>query len=1017
MKLKKFIGILLSAVMLLSMFPLATASAYSKEQAALTFSDSGIAETSAGSGYSISGTTLTITAAGTYRVTGSCSEGNIVVGKGLKDVTLIFDNLTLSSSTTAPVVMKGSSATLLKLEGASTITDNEDASTEATNSDFEGAAIKFKSTSSLTIFGDGSLKAVGNAKNGIKGGAEATLTINSGTITASAANNAIASDGSVTINGGTFNVTADNDGIKSEPDEGDTDSAGTVTINGGSFDIHTQGDGIQAAEYLKITGGTFDIKTLDGYNSSSFNKETMSCKGIKSSGNNENAAAPTNMIEITGGTFNLNTADDAVHSDGYVTITGGTFNIYSGDDGVHADSTLTLGSESGYERDPEITIYSSYEGLEGSLVNVYSGKLYVTASDDGINAAGGSSNGTDPRQNGGGDSFRPGGRPGGQQGGQPGAQGSSDYSLNIYGGSLYVNCDGDGLDSNGALNLLGGTVTVLSMRSGGDNSPIDSDSTITINGATVFAAGSRGMGVNLSQSSQKSYTDSTSRNANTVVNVNVNNSTVYSEKLTKNINYLLYSSPEMTSNSASISTGSSVDSCKSNSWQHNWDNGSVEKAATDTESGVIKYTCSDCNAVERKTVPATTAVTEYTEEDATQAVTENTTVYTASFVTDSHATVNVYYKQDYTAPDETGATTAIARASDTGLSDGTGSGQINFAVAVEDGYKVDSVTVDGTYNNLKNISLSELIDNLYRITKVGSDLTVTITTAEVDGTEEADKGYNVSFVTDGNASIDVYNTQDYTEASETDVTTAVSRNSTSGVPDSTGEGQVNFKVVTAQGYEVDAVTVDGSYKNLKTPVDTGVENVYRITKVAGDLTITVTTKQSSTEAQETTAPQETTEPQETTIPQETTAPQETTEPQETTVPQTTTEPQETTAPQSTDPTSVVTEPTQKTAQTSKTTAKKANTVKVKAKTVKAKAKKKTVIKKTKAFKITGAVGKVTFKKLSGSKKITITKAGKITVKKGLKKGKTYKLKVKIYVKGNSKYKSKTITKTIKIKIK
>ena len=97
--------------------------------------------------------------------------------------------------------------------------------------------------------------------------------------------------------------------------------------------------------------------------------------------------------------------------------------------------------------------------------------------------------------------------------------------------------------------------------------------------------------------------------------------------------------------------------------------------------------------------------------------------------------------------------------------------------------------------------------------------------------------------------------------------------------------------------------------------------------------------------------------------------------------------------------------------------KKTNTIKVTAKTVKAKAKKKTVIKKEKAFTIKKAVGKVTFSKSSGDKKITISKAGKITVKKGLKKGKTFKLKVKITAAGNDKYNKKTLTKTVKIKIK
>lgn len=97
--------------------------------------------------------------------------------------------------------------------------------------------------------------------------------------------------------------------------------------------------------------------------------------------------------------------------------------------------------------------------------------------------------------------------------------------------------------------------------------------------------------------------------------------------------------------------------------------------------------------------------------------------------------------------------------------------------------------------------------------------------------------------------------------------------------------------------------------------------------------------------------------------------------------------------------------------------KKASVLTVKTKTVKAKAKKTTKIKKSKVFKITGAAGKVTFKKVKGNKKITVSKSGKITVKKGLKKGKTYKIKVKVSDKGNATYERGSKTVTVKVRIK
>ena len=606
---KKIMSALLSQMMILSAVPFAaqTTAFAANTNPTLTFSNTAITETVSGIGYTIDGTTLTISAAGVYKIKGKCSEGSIVVSKSLDNVTLVLDSLSLTSAQTAPVVVKKGSNVTIHLDGTSTLTDNEDASTEDTNEDFEGAAIKVKSGSNVTFCGEGTLNVYGNAKNGIKGAAESSQTFNGGSYNITAVNNGIAADESITINGGTFNIDSDNDGIKSVPDTDDTVSTGSITISGGTFNITANGDGIQAENTLKITNGDFTIKTMNGYNDSSFNSDTMSCKGLKASGDREDIE---NNLIITGGNFNINTADDAIHSDENAEITGGTFKIYTGDDGVHADTQLDLGTSGGLSRDPEIYIYSSYEGLESGTVNMYSGKYYVVASDDGINAAGGSQSGSDPGM-GGGNTFNPGGRPGGGgsggPGGNPGGTSSSgNYALNIYGGSVYVNALGDGLDSNGTLNMTGGDITVFSQARGGDNSPLDCDGTMTLNGATVFAAGTNPMNENPSTStSQSYYKQTTSLSANTVVTVKNGSTVLYSDKLLRNINYLLYSEPNVSSSSISVSTGGSVDNCNSHAFAHNWNTGKVVTAATATSTGKMLYICQDCGTTEYKTIPMT----------------------------------------------------------------------------------------------------------------------------------------------------------------------------------------------------------------------------------------------------------------------------------------------------------------------------------------------------------------------------------------------------------------------------
>lgn len=928
----------------------ASSSAVVDQSAHLTFSNSSITETSVGSGYTIDGTTLTITTAGTYRIGGSCTEGAIIVSKGLSNVTLILDDLTLASSTTAPIVVKKSATVNIHLEGTSTITDNEDPANEASSDTtvaeaFEGAAIKVKSGSSVTFCGDGSLNIVANAKNGIKGAATASLTFNqSGTIniggnskyygattSGAAVNNGIGCDGSIVINQGTYVIKAANDGIKSTPDatdetEGtviDTDSAGTITINGGTFDIDVDGDGIQADTELNINGGTFDIRTWKGY--SVWNDtlaDAYSCKGLKASGDRAEEAGLEPALNITGGTFTLNTGDDAVHSDAYVTVTGGTFTISTGDDGMHADTSLTLGTDGGYKRDPDVTINSSYEGLEGGTVYLYSGRYYVVASDDGVNAAGGSSSGSDPGA-GGGNTFNPGGGPGGNNGpgGNSGLGGNSNpagatttttgsYNIYIYGGDLYVNCDGDGLDSNGGLYLYGGTQAVFSMKSGGDNSPIDADGTVSITGASIFAAGTAGADGSAQSSwfgsNQKYASSSTSYAAGRIINTKAGSSgsVIFSYSLPKAVNYIMASWPTSVSSSTpSFATATSVTACKGGSWSHSWNSGTITTAATSTSTGLKTYTCSKCGATEKQTIPMTVSV------DACDHSVDQTTVadegYTVTFTGDSGvSSVTVYTTQDYTGDSESVSATGttVSRSSSTGEPDSTGDGQVNFTIVLKDGYTLDSVSVTaGTYKNIKGPTDTGLA-NTYRITKVSSDTTVTITTIQcehgtiVSGTTPtwtwsdgygtatlsytcADCGNTVnldgtvtsiltssSLITftakasigsttytdtktaepftatfdcdEGVESVDIYYTQDYTSADETGVSSAVARDSDSGYPVVTGDGQVNFVVILKDGYTLDSVTASGAYKNLK---DTGTENTYRITKVTGAVTITVTT--------------------------------------------------------------------------------------------------------------------------------------------------------------------------------
>ena len=501
--------------------------------------------------YEISNNILTLTSNEEYIIKGTCSECGIEV-KASTSPTITLSSVTIDNSKTGPFIIKKNANVKLILEGTSTINDKEE---DESSSDYEGAGIKFKSASSLTISGSGTLIVIGKTKNGIKGGAQSSLVITEGTFNVSCVNNAIAADGSVTINGGTFNIeTSEGDGIKSDPDIDDTESAGTVTITSGIFNINSYNDGIQAKTKLSISGGIFNIKTFkEGSSATNFDKDLYSAKGLKAS---TNLTSDISLV-IFGGTFNLDTADDSIHSDGNIAITGGSFQISSGDDGIHADQYLLLGKSGDSNSLLNINITNSYEGLEGAQVYIYSGTYKVISSDDGINSAGDTNEDCYGAWN------QPGGgnfRPGNQQRiingkntkrnlkGRKLQSKCRTFYLYISGGDIYVNAESDGFDANGNIVISGGNIEVWGAKANTDGDFVDYDGTMSITGGTFFGGGNRKMiqPEQISNSQQK-INGEYSVNSNNYVNILSGSTTIKSYSAPKNVTYLYYTSPNVDS--------------------------------------------------------------------------------------------------------------------------------------------------------------------------------------------------------------------------------------------------------------------------------------------------------------------------------------------------------------------------------------------------------------------------------------------------------------------------------------
>ena len=179
---------------------------------------------------------------------------------------------------------------------------------------------------------------------------------------------------------------------------------------------------------------------------------------------------------INGGSYTIDSSDDSLHSNANLTVTAGTFQISSGDDGLHADNKTTVTGGS-------ITIAKSYEGIEGQSVAISGGVIQLTASDDGLNAAGGN------------DQSGLGGRPG-----MGNFASGSDCLIQISGGKLMINAGGDGIDSNGKLYVTGGETYVSGPTNSG-NGALDYDGEGQITGGIIVAVGAAGMAQNFSSSS------------------------------------------------------------------------------------------------------------------------------------------------------------------------------------------------------------------------------------------------------------------------------------------------------------------------------------------------------------------------------------------------------------------------------------------------------------------------------------------------------------------------------------
>ena len=455
--------------------------------------------------YSWEGNTLTfsnLNEDSVYSISGQL-KGNIVIDVGeSKQLELELCGFSLISDTSNPVmILSGDKVEIsAKNDTQNYIYDKRAVVDETDETLYSGAVI---SLCDLEIKGKGELVVSSDNNKGIH--TKDDLEIKNVSLTVVCVDNALKGNDSVTIESGkTMLIASAGDGIKTTnsnvSEKGN--QRGTVTILGGEHSIFAGCDGIDAAYNVIVSGESTRLNIYTGKYSNYTNDELISIAAIEDNqglealaatdwrfpggmtkpgggmgrpgggmggfggGNTEKSTQSakgikaSNEIVISGGTLNIKSHDDSLHSNndvalengasplGSIKITGGKLELYSSDDGIHADGELLISQG-------EIRVTNSYEGLEGASVNISGGSVLVSSRDDGINGT--ATTGT---------------------------------SVTFDGGNTYVYCLGDGIDANsreryGGILFNGGNVAVIS-NSGG-NSSIDSEGGYKYTGGNVLA--------------------------------------------------------------------------------------------------------------------------------------------------------------------------------------------------------------------------------------------------------------------------------------------------------------------------------------------------------------------------------------------------------------------------------------------------------------------------------------------------------------------------------------------------
>lgn len=400
-------------------------------------------------GVSAADGTVTISEAGVYRLTGELDGQVVIDADEDAQVVLILDGVTIDADGVPGISSVVADDVALSLADGS---ENTVSSTGTYDEDAEPNAAIF-ADNDLTVSGSGSLTVNGEVNDGIT--SKDDLVVLSGTISVTATDDGLRGKDSLTVRGGDITVDAGGDGLMSDQDDDET--KGWTLIEGGTLDIEAGSDGIDGFSDAVVTGGDIRISSEEGIEAG--------------------------IVGITAGTIDITATDDGINGSAGSSDT--TTTTDASDE--TADAEATDGTDA--EGDAQATDGAAQDApAAGAPAD---GEMPETSADGEMPeppADGEMPDGAQPPSG----EMPEGEMPQGSQGGMGGGMGDTGEWVLIEGGDVTVDAEGDGLDSNGSLDVSGGTVVVYGPTDSG-NGALDANGEITTTGGTLVALDSGGM--------------------------------------------------------------------------------------------------------------------------------------------------------------------------------------------------------------------------------------------------------------------------------------------------------------------------------------------------------------------------------------------------------------------------------------------------------------------------------------------------------------------------------------------